>query len=230
MAGGALARGVGDDLSQQLVHKVIAAGSRFAGGPFSLAHRCAASARAHRPGLDWRGVGGTLIPARTFDALFRHLRPEGSFLHDLLEAGFDPRSLQKAYPAETWRAALEIARRHRFAQLPPAAGFHALGHAAVDGFVETLVGRVYGLMLPAFGPERVMIHFPSYVSLVRPDATTTLQSEGVRCWRATMHVPLTFPSFTGGVLERALHRAGGVNAVVEVQNVDQDRFDLLARW
>ena len=170
-----------------------------------------------------------VVPARTFDSLMRVLRPSGEFLAELVAAGFDPRAHEEAYSAETWRTVLEIARRHRFAELSVDAGHRALGRAFLDGFAETLVGRVICVMLPLLGPERMLVSFPRYATFGRPDGTIEMKAEGPRRWRAQLVHPLSFPEFTAGVLARGLERTGATGSV-RVENHDGDRFDLVAQW
>jgi uncharacterized protein (TIGR02265 family) len=159
----------------------------------------------------------------------RKLRPAGDFCEELVRAGYDPDRPSETYPAAVWREVLEISRRHRFAGLTADRAYRALGHAFLDGFAETLVGRVVCAMLPLIGPERMLISFPRYASMGRPDATIEMRLEGPRRWRAVAHFPLTIPEFTAGVLERGLERTG-VEGTVEVENRSEDHFDLLARW
>jgi uncharacterized protein (TIGR02265 family) len=174
-------------------------------------------------------IDGRIIPARTFESILRALKPGDELRDELVAAGYDPRTPQDHYPVQAWRAVLEVMRRHRFPNLPSAEGDRALGHAFLDGFAETIVGRVICVMLPLIGAERMLISFPRYASYGRPDGRIEMKAEGERRWRAQIEMPHALPCFTAGVLERGLQRTG-VEGAVDVENHAGDRFDLLARW
>jgi uncharacterized protein (TIGR02265 family) len=171
-----------------------------------------------------RGV----VPARTFESILTAVRPSGAALQRIAEAGYtgNPDDL---YPLRTWCEVLEVLRMDRFSALPEALGYRALGHAFLDGFAETVVGRVICLMLPWMGPERMLISFPRYAAHGRPDARIEMKPAGERCWRAHVHMPGSVPEFTAGVLERGLNRTGATGTVT-VENVQGEDFDLVARW
>src|SRR5574340_1663171 len=132
------------------------------------------------------------VPRRVFDSLFGvagGLPPEGALREELRAVGFDPLVRADAYPLRTWRAAIDVARRHAYPQLPKAEGERTLARRFVDGFTRTPVGFVLKAVAPVFGLDRTLQSLPHYVRTVRSFMRLTVAQEGPGNYRILFDDP-----------------------------------------
>ena len=170
------------------------------------------------------------VPRRDFDGLFGHvLRPRGAFAAGLCEVGYDPEHPLDHYPLEVWRAALEVARRHAYPQLSSAHAYRQLGRQFVQGFAQTVVGRVFAAAAPLIGVEHCLARLPTYLRAGRSDMRLELRALGPRTWLALVEDPQPLPDFVAGVIEEVLGLTH-VRPRVELETESEGRYTLLVRW
>lgn len=170
------------------------------------------------------------VPRRDFDGLFGHvLRPQGAFATRLREVGYDAESPRDHYPLEIWRAALEVARHHAYPQLSAAEAYRQLGRHFVQGFAQTVVGRVFAAAAPLIGVEHCLARLPAYLRAGRSDMRLELRALGPRTWLALVEDPQPLPDFVAGVIEEVLGLTH-VRPRVELETESEGRYTLLVRW
>ncbi len=167
---------------------------------------------------------------RSFEGLFRYgLVPTGAFLEDLKAVGYDPEHPQDTYSTEVWRSAIEVARRHCFAELPPDEGLRRVGQAFVAGFAQTVVGRVFALTAPLLSPERCLTRLPNVLKTARSDAAFEVTALEERHWRLTYRGELPVAHFVRGGVEVIL-RLTRIEPRVEIVDQDSTRIVFEITW
>lgn len=107
------------------------------------------------PAVEQRRVYATWFEGLFVRALGTRLSP--ALITALRAAGLDvERKLEPSYPAEVRLECLRLARVHLFGALNDEQAWTALGRAAVDGFLQTLVGHTFALVFRLLGPRAVM--------------------------------------------------------------------------
>ncbi|GEN08891.1 hypothetical protein MFU01_39280 [Myxococcus fulvus] len=156
------------------------------------------------------------VPRRNFEGLFMHaLKPSGAFAQSLKDIGYDEEDLQEYYPLTVWRAALGVARRFVCAGQTPEVANRALGLSYVEGFAQTLVGRIFATAAPLLGTERCLTRLPTYLKAGREDMRMDLLPVREREWCVRVVDADPLPDFVAGVVEGVLLRTR-VTARVEV--------------
>ena len=170
------------------------------------------------------------VPRRDFDGLFGHvLRPQGAFAAQLRDVGYDPGAPRDHYPLEIWRAALEVARHHAYPQLSTPEAYRQLGRHFVQGFAQTVVGRVFAAAAALIGVEHCLARLPAYLRAGRSDMRLELRALGPCNWLALVEDPRPLPDFVAGVIEEVLTLTD-VQPSVEVETQSEGRYTLTIRW
>jgi len=140
-----------------------------------------------------------------FEGLFARAVPRSTTLEvELRRLGYDLQHPLAGYPGPVFSACLEAARVELFPTRPPDEGQRALGLAFVNGFRETILGRVVTTALPILGPARFLPRVPGRLGSLRSDATVSVVVSGATS--STLHFadPQPLSSFFAGVIEGAL--------------------------
>ncbi|MFP2962158.1 DUF2378 family protein [Myxococcus sp. 1LA] len=170
------------------------------------------------------------VPRRNFEGLFVHaLKPTGPFAQSLRDIGYDMEAAQEYYPLAVWRAALGVARRHVYGGQPPEVANRALGYRYVEGFAQTLVGRIFATAAPLLGTERCLTRLPTYLRAGREDMKMLLEPVQTAEWRIRVVDPDPLPDFVAGVVEGVLLRTR-VKPQVEVLERQATGYALRVRW
>lgn len=153
-----------------------------------------------------------------FEGLFARAVPRSTTLEvELRRLGYDLQHPLAGYPGPVFSACLEAARVELFPTRPPDEGQRALGLAFVNGFRETILGRVVTTALPILGPARFFPRLPGRLASLRRDASVVVE---VKEHAATLTFtdPLPVAHFFAGVIEGALGlaRASAPRVVVVV--------------
>jgi uncharacterized protein (TIGR02265 family) len=165
-----------------------------------------------------------------FEGLFvRGLPPEPSFHADLKAVGVDVERLLPRYPIKVWLDAIAVARRHFFPGHTQQQADWQLGRLFTQGFLDTLIGRAVGAVLPMLGPARMLERSQRNISVGRPDIRVTIQvvGETERCLLFEDAEPL--PDFGAGCTEAGLER-GRAKAQVTVEDRQATSYVLRVRW
>lgn len=174
-----------------------------------------------------------IVDAAIFEGMFvRAMRPDPAFAEELKALGFDLSRIQPRYPMMVWRNALEAARKRLFAERPEERGFRALGNLFVEGYFETIIGKVLAIPLSLVAIERVLQRVPKTWRAARPDIKIDPpRMEGPHRWRITFHDSAPLPGFFAGIVEGASRRTRlkqGAN--VEIEHLGPAGFDLVIWW
>ncbi|NBD08689.1 DUF2378 family protein [Corallococcus sp. c25j21] len=170
------------------------------------------------------------VPRRNFDGLFLHaLRPSGPFAQALRNVGYDLDAVEESFPLEVWRSALAVARRHACPGLACEDANRVLGTHYVEGFAQTLVGRIFAAAAPLLGAERCLTRLPTYLRAGREDMKLSLTPVREREWRASVEDADPLPDFVAGVLEQVLRRTR-VLPRVDVLERSAHGYSLRIRW
>lgn len=162
-----------------------------------------------------------------FEGMFgRALKPTGQFVEDLRAIGYDPAKPQIRYPTQVWRDALEVARRHCYPGMPPEQAQRLLGQRFVDGFFDTIVGRLMAVAMPLIGTATVCRRLPKYWATVRTGITVEVKEESDKLFRVCYRDRTPAPDFYAGIIEGA-GKYTRTNNVVEIPVRQADYFELL---
>jgi len=173
------------------------------------------------------------IEAALFEGMFvRALRPEPSFVVELKELGFDLARIQPRYPVSVWRNALEAARRRLFGERPEERGYRALGNLFVEGYFETIIGKILSVPLSLVSADRVIQRIPRTWKTARSDIRVDPPvKESPTRWRVHFQDPNPIPGFFAGVVEGASRRTTlRSSANVDIEKADGSGFDLVIWW
>lgn len=141
-----------------------------------------------------------------FDGMFAvALRPEGAFREELKAAGFDLDKPLPEYPYAVWRACLVLAARHVFPHEPQDRAFWLLGERFIEGYLDTMIGKLIAAALPFLSPKTLVQRSPRFCSTGVSGATFDLQWLGEK--EALLRMPeLPYPNhhFTAGVVAKCM--------------------------
>ncbi len=183
------------------------------------------------PGAQPPPSAGSMTHHAVFEGMFhRALHPTGAFADALRDAGYDLSRPLPRYPTHIWHACLEVARRHAFGSLPEAEGYRRMGHRFIEGWFETIIGKLIAVGLPLLGPERALERTPRSWSAAQPDLKVELRKVAARHWEATLREHGVLPDFCAGLLEASARVAGAPGASVTVRERGPDHCVLEVRW
>jgi uncharacterized protein (TIGR02265 family) len=140
-----------------------------------------------------------------FEALFARAVPVSVELaRELKACGYDVERPEAGASGDVFTACVEAARRSVHPTRAPDEGQRELGRAFVNGFRETILGRVVTTALPVLGPSRFLPRIPGRLASLRRDATVVVTLTGATS--AALHFTDAQPlsSFFAGVVEGAL--------------------------
>jgi len=174
----------------------------------------------------------SVVRDSVFEGLFvhvLHVRPDGPEADALRRVGFDLRNPQAEYSGRVWKDALELACQFHYPELSREEAQRTLGRRFIEGFVQTLAGRVLKLILPMVGPEGVLRRLHPLMSIGSPNTRLVVSDFGAHDWRVEFQVRWAMPDFVAGLLETALSRTGP-EVQVQVLERSEDRYLLAVRW
>ena len=170
------------------------------------------------------------VAGSMFEGLFvRALPPEPAFHADLKAVGVDVERLLPQYPMRVWLEALAVARRHYFPGHTQQQADRLLGRLFVQGFLDTLAGRVAGALLPMVGPARMLDRAERNISIGRPDIRVTVQVVGETERLLLFEDAAPLPDFAAGSIAVGLERARA-QAEVTVEDRQATSYVLRVRW
>ncbi len=171
------------------------------------------------------------VPASVMEGLFvRGLQAEGRLAQQLEALGYDSRRPELDYPITLWQRAVALARHERFPELGDEHAYRQLGRRAVDGFSQTLVGRVAAVALPMIGPASALERLPRYLALMgRSDVDVSLAAEGERGRRISLTDRYNRPDLMAGGLEGLLVLANAQPRIT-VEERSAGGYRLAVRW
>jgi uncharacterized protein (TIGR02265 family) len=100
-----------------------------------------------------------------FEGLFvRALQPTGTFRDRLRDKGFDLSRMQPKYSIHVWIDCVDIAISEVHPTLSRADGWAAIGDRFVEGYFQTLVGRMIATTLPFLSAKSFVGRSPRFIS------------------------------------------------------------------
>jgi len=173
------------------------------------------------------------IDAALFEGMFiRAFQPSDAIRTELKGIGVDVQKLTGKYPLTAWRQSIHIARKHLYPELSADQGCRELGLLFIDGYFQTIIGKVLSIPLAFLSPEKIIDRLPKTFQAGRSDIKLDPpKQEGPKCWRITFHDSDPIPEFVAGVDLGGAHRtADGKNARVEIENASDGRYDVVVSW
>ncbi len=161
-----------------------------------------------------RAVGSTGEPftalASMFEGLYqRALKPDAELLEALKQAGWDPDAPKERYPMSVWVACLDASAAHLHPGVPRYDAWRLLGRVFIEGYFQTLVGRIILAVLPLMKPERFVDRVPNFVRTGLEEVVSEVDWVGPRHAVVTMHGPHAGASHVmAGVMEVCMERLG----------------------
>lgn len=165
-----------------------------------------------------------------FEGLFvRALEVSGPLVDELARHGYDLKQLQPSYPAPVLVACLRAAHRELAPTLDEGEALRQFGRKFVEGFRQTILGRVVTTALPILGPAMFLQRIPGRFRSIRHDATVTVEATGPGSATLVFTDPAQLGDFFAGVVESALRLSGVTSPKVEV-HPSATGYSLLASW
>lgn len=166
-----------------------------------------------------------------FESLFVHGLPRDEHLEaELREVGFDRDDLLPQYPLRLFRQCLDVACRHLYPGLTVEEGRRRLGHQFVQGFCQTVLGRVVSVSMPLLGPMRFLKKFPEHLRFDSSPIMVNAVQVGERQFRMEFRTGVGLsPYFLRGILEEGLRMTRSTPSIRVLQQ-SPISFDLHITW
>jgi uncharacterized protein (TIGR02265 family) len=139
--------------------------------------------------------------------------------------------MEPTYSVEVWRQALQVASREYYPQLSPTDAEFQLGVRMVDGYFNTLVGKVLHAAMPFLSADTLCLRLPRMFSsgVVGPQKMPVVTKLGERHYAVQLFGDQGVPWFTAGSVDAAL-RQTKVTPTVRVAEVKADNFTIDITW
>jgi uncharacterized protein (TIGR02265 family) len=169
--------------------------------------------------------------AMIFEGLFVHgLHVDGELAEALRAEGVDVRALKLEYPMRVLNRCVDLAHQHLYPGLSEDEAQRRLGRIFVQGFAQTLLGRVVVVGMPMLGPVRYLKRFPDHLRLDSSPLRVLPVQVGERAFRMEFrNEGLVRPEFMAGVLLEGL-RLARTEANITVERHSLLSFDLHITW
>jgi len=165
--------------------------------------------------------------ASVFEALFvRLLQPQGAFKEELRAAGYNPDRPEMRYPNPVLLAALDVAARHVYPQLPRESAHRKLGQRFTDRYFTTILGRITRTLVISLGVERFVMQLPKFVSLSATGVAVTVTRLGRGEFKLVYVCQSQSPDFIAGSLEGGVDNLSAFNLRAEVVRRQPAEFEL----
>ena len=171
------------------------------------------------------------IPVSVMEGLFvRGLKAEGRLAERLLSYGYDIKKPEVSYSVLTYQRCVNAARHEMYGHLGDEEAYRILGRKMIDGFLETLVGKVIAVAMPMIGPARVLERLPRYCAMMgRGEMEVRITPAGETARRIYFGDIYNRPEFLAGALEVGLERAH-VKPTITVEERTSEGYRLFVRW
>lgn len=181
------------------------------------------------PAPGQRRVYGAWFEGLLVRAFGKRLTP--GLISDLRNAGVDlARPLEQHYAATVRLETLRLLRNHFFKDQSDEQASHALGRAAVEGFLQTLTGHALVLVLRLLGPRALMKRAGSQMSM----ASNYINAEAIERapfrWEVRLEGADLPPAYWAGMLMAGLEVCSAHNAQVALVSHVGDHVVLSCTW
>lgn len=100
-----------------------------------------------------------------FEGLYaRALRPTGAFKEALRAKGYDLDHQKPSYPLAVWAACLDVSAGELYPGESRAAAWQQLGRRFIEGYFQTLVGRLIATTLPFMSAKLFLGRVPRFMT------------------------------------------------------------------
>lgn len=148
------------------------------------------------------------VDGSLFEGLFeRVLRPTGDFKRQLKRAGYDLDHPEARYPEEVFGRALELTTAHVFHDQERSTAHRLIGHALIDGYLSTILGRMTAGLIPVLGVDGTLKRVGQLWHVPQPAMEISAETEREHHWRVSFHDKVMTTDLVAGILEGALRRA-----------------------
>lgn len=148
----------------------------------------------------------------------------------LLAAGWSgPGKKLPAYPYETWRSFLRIAREELFGALPEREGYEKLGELFVDGYFQTPLGGAVAGVVRLLGPKRTLLRATQQFRSANNFTETKVTEQNpkhIEVWMNTVDQK----DFTVGIFRRGLQIAGAKEIQISQVPGPVDSCTFVVMW
>ncbi len=164
-----------------------------------------------------------------FEGLYMQaLKPQGPFKERLREKGFDLDHQRSVYPIGVWIACLDVTSAELYPGQRRAVAWQHIGFRFVEGYFQTIVGRMIASMLPFMSVKRFMGRVPGFITTGLQGATVTVT------WQDANQVLIKIEGVHGstsalmaGVMEGCFHRMKLTAAKLEPREFETLDSELL---
>lgn len=171
------------------------------------------------------------ISQSAFEGLFRRvLEPQGAFLEELKQVGYDPEHERASYSLQVWDAALKTAARHVHPAVPRDEALRRLGEAFLAGFFETLTGKLVSAALPLMGGDALLKQLPRGWAVAAPGTVVEARQEAPGRWELVVRHPSPQPEFDLGLLTSLMKRVRAQDASIRLVGRRPDGYTVQLRW
>lgn len=172
-----------------------------------------------------------MTPASNLESLFvQGLRVDGALAEALRAEGVNVRALKGEYPLRVLNRCVDLACEHLYPDQPLESARRQLGRIFVQGFTQTLLGRVVVVGLPMLGPVRYLKRFPDHLRSDSSQLRVLSVQVGERAFRLEFrNEVLVMPEFMAGVLLEWLKLAR-TEAALTIERHSPMSFDLHITW
>jgi uncharacterized protein (TIGR02265 family) len=176
-----------------------------------------------------------LVHAQTVEALFvrafeNRLTP--SCREALKKAGLDlDRKLEKTYTLEQWKDFLRTAAAHVYGGVPAEAAYYSLGGRFMDAWFGTFLGKALLGVARIAGPRRMLLRAGQGIRAGNNFSEVEVVERGPASLELKVNdVMADQPTFTAGMLARAVELAGGWRVVAIPEGFDGTACTFHIRW
>lgn len=136
-------------------------------------------------------VSDVLALQSMFEGLFvRSLKPTGRFKEALKERGYDLDRQETKYPLAVWNACVELAATQFYPGLAAPHAWEKLGRQFIEGYFQTLVGKMIGATLPFLSAKVFIGRMPRFMTTGLENADVSLE------WTSDRQAVLTLRNIT----------------------------------
>jgi uncharacterized protein (TIGR02265 family) len=161
-----------------------------------------------------------------FEGLFvRVLKPEGAFAEQLKAVGFDLKRPVGIYTKRVWHDAVMVACRHTYPMLAIEDAQREIGKRFVEGFFDTITGKVMSVALGFLSVESLIQRLPKYVAMTATGMELRVTEEPDKTWRVSFRDVYSLPDFVAGLMEASFLR-GGHRISAKVRSRNELGFEL----
>lgn len=167
-----------------------------------------------------------------FEGMYvRALQPTGAFKERLKAKGYDADHVQVEYPMQVWTDCLDVAAAEVYPGETSERAWWLLGRRFIEGYLDTLVGKVITVSLPFLTARTFMQRVPRFVSTGLSGGQTYLDRQSERGAVLVLKgLDSRSASLMGGVIEVCFERMGLRGARLEASAKGPEHGELHVTW